>query len=897
MQEQQMTVQDSEVEASASGQHRLPNLGKLYHVPVFSLREMLSDRVPERKFGNLVQDDLVAEADKQLSVTEQDVDGLYENYRYGHSLAFYLFLLPIDLDQPSMESFQSLLDDLAVSDITAPQNNDGADDYEGEMPPGQITLMDEERLNGIREIRFRYLVPHRFLNADEQPDRIFQTRYGFLWLDLKLGYLSILSRDERLNQMLTRALSGCMQAIPLPVRFSKELVDQHFSIEKVRRVSHYDPGTGMRQSISGQALWQSYKDEIVAREQRYVRPSSLYDEEVADGIISGLGITASKGKIYLTRTLPTSLVRLWGLRRLPDLVRDVRELRVEHPEEFTHSTDSINRMRVPAKGKAAIIGIAEGLLQAKRQELSSVELARSAHDIYDALAGKYFDAYVRADCSECTELAELCPHCEGRDFDFDKLGVVCDDCGAALTDADSVTLGCINGHTTTVAYDDAFSIAPNHWLQKRMARIFAEIGQTWREKTDYFYIEGKLLFRMQKGDGGEGDLPKVIQNYINHFWGYGASPLHAGVGDVVVGDGPKPINGNGSGRAYHNFDLRLRGNVDTGYTIEASASDGGSVPPQPLLLPGDPTFGRQLKEILRQAPDEENMKAVGSSLFAALFPSQIVKLWSWAKGNLDNGTGLRLRLRVDSPGLIKMPWELLYEDEYLGLRPRFPIVRYLDLPEPPNPLAVEPPLRVLVAVSQPDGQPLLDVKTELASIQGALAHLSDKVEMIVLHSTRRDQLLSYLREGFHILHFIGHGAANATAGYLVLEDKDKRTDLISASLIGKLVVDSNLRLVVLNACKTSTVGLGSAAGGVAHQLVRAGMPAVIAMQAAISDQTAIAFSREFYGALANGWPVDAAMQEGRRGIVAALGNHWNERMDWAIPTLYMRAPDGQILGM
>ena len=75
-----------------------------------------------------------------------------------------------------------------------------------------------------------------------------QTRYGFLWIDLHIGYLAILSRDERVNHLLTRALASCLKAIPLPVRFAKELVDQHFSIERVKRVSHYDPGTGIRQS-------------------------------------------------------------------------------------------------------------------------------------------------------------------------------------------------------------------------------------------------------------------------------------------------------------------------------------------------------------------------------------------------------------------------------------------------------------------------------------------------------------------------------------------------------------------------------------------------------------------------------------------------------------------------
>jgi hypothetical protein len=73
------------------------------------------------------------------------------------------------------------------------------------------------------------------------------------------------------------------------------------------------------------------------------------------------------------------------------------------------------------------------------------------------------------------------------------------------------------------------------------------------------------------------------------------------------------------------------------------------------------------------------------------------------------------------------------------------------------------------------------------------------------------------------------------------------------------------------------------------------MTAVLAMQMSIAEPSASAFTREFYGALADGWPVEAAVQEGRRSIVAALGNAWHERVDWAIPTLYLRAPDGQIL--
>jgi hypothetical protein len=881
----------SESASGTSGQ-RLPNLQKLYHVPVFALRELLRSRVPGRGFGDMRQADLVDEADRQGVISEIDVDELYENYRYGRSLAFYLYLLPLGLEEPSGEELQAVLDELAAQDHHSLDHEvDAAEDYEGEVPPDQIILLDEEELNGIREIRFRYYVVHRFLNADEQPDQVLQTRYGFLWLDLHLGYLAILSRDERVNHLLTRALSNCLQSIPVPVRFAKDLVDEHFSIEKVRRVSHYDPSTGIRQSISGDGLWEEFEDEILSREQLYVRPSSLYEEEVADGLVTGLGITASKGKIYLTRTLPTSVVRTWGVRRLPDLVRDVKELRASRPEYFGRSTESINRMRVSTAGKAAITEIAEGLLHTKREDLASVDLSQSALDVYAALSGKYFDPYLRIQCGECEELAEMCPHCESRRLDFDGDGVTCGECEATISDEQVVVLRCMNGHTSSVPLAEAFSIAPNHWLQKRMARIFAEIGQSWNDKTDYFHIEDRRLYRLRKGEGHGGQLPGVIQDYLESIWGEGRIFTdRTGLGD----DGRPAAK---VGRTYKNFDLRIRGSAAAGYTVEAAVADGGSVLPLPLNLPRDEEFQHRLEGVLNQITSEEDLRALGQALFSALFPTNIVKLWASAKGSLKDGAGLRLRLHIAPPEFMVVPWELVYEEEYLGLRPRFPVVRYLDLPDPPEPLAVQPPLRVLVAISQPQDVRLLQVDAELDSIERALETLKDKVEMDVLEPASRAELQARLRQGYHVLHFIGHGLFDGKKGYLVLEDSERRSDPMSASLVGKLVADSNLRLVVLNACQTGAAGREGAFSGVAHQLVRAGMPAVVAMQLAIADQAAVAFSREFYGALADGWPVDAAVQEGRRSIMAALGNQWNERIDWAIPTLYMRAPEGVILGM
>ena len=889
---------------------RLPNLEKLHHIPIFVLRELLQSRLPEQTLGHLSQAELVAEAGRLPAISVADIETLYENYRYGRQFSFYLYLLPDGLDSPGVVDIQEALDGLEASDhADMPAEAFAGGDCEAETAPSQLVLLDEERFNGIREIRLRYYVSHCFLNADEEPDRVYQSRYGFLWLDLDLGYLVILSRDERVNDLLTQALGTCLKAFPLRVSFPKELVDKHFSIEKVKKVSHYDPGSGVRQSISGRGLWQSHEQELLNREQSYARPSSLYEEEFANGMTSGLGVTSSKGKIYFTKKLPTSVVRSWGTLRLPDLVRDVKELRASQPGSFYRSIDAIQRMRMRAAGKEAIMGIVEALLQTEREELTSVTVPQSALAIYVALAGKYFSPYLRVQCSQCEETADLCPECESEKLDLREPGVRCKECKASLSDGNFVVLRCLHGHLTTVPRDEVWSIAPNHWFQKRMASIFAEIGRPWSEKDDYFYIEGSTLYRLRRNRVYRAPLPSVVQNYINNFWEPVSGGVHAGTGDQLLGGAESSYDAqgstgqegtldeqNGTGqRVYRSFDLRLRGDMATGYTVEADVPAAGSVSPQPLVFPPDRALQRRLQGILRQTTTAEDMRAVGVTLFDALFPTRVLKLWLQTVGSLEEGLGLRIRLNVGPLELMTLPWELIYEEEYLGLRVRFPLVRYLDLPHPPKPLAVRPPLRVLVAVSQPQDLRPFDAESVVAHIQSALAGMPGEKEVDILRGTRREELLAKLRAGYHILHFVGHGAFEGEDGYMMLEDGEGRADPVSALLLGQLVADSELRLVVLNACETSASGSAITMGGTAQQLLKGGIPAVVAMQQSIADQTAGAFSREFYGALASGWPVDAAVQEGRRGIMTVLGDDWNKQIDWAIPTLYMRAPDGAVL--
>lgn len=514
--------------------NRLSNLSKLYHVPVFAIQELLERHVPDRKFGHLSQSVLISEVDKVDSITEEFIDQLYENYRYGRRLSFYLYLLPEGLSKPDIDTLQTALNDVGMSsEVDISDLGEVDQDYEYDQSPDTVILLDEEVLNDITEFRFRYFVLRRFLNDEEQPDQVLQTRYGFLWLDVKNGHLTILSRDERINRVITKALATCLQAIPLPVRLSKDLINKHFPIEKVKRVSHFDPLKGIRQALSGRGLWENFKSEIETREKQYQRPSSLYDEQIALGVNSGLGITASKGKIYLTRTLPTSLVRAWAKRRLPELINDLKDVKAEKPEIFNRSIEAINRMRLKSIGKAAVNTIIEGLLTTNREDATSAELSQSALGIYQALEGKYLDAVIASICSECEEMANSCMQCEGQNILVDGNQVICKDCKAVISKDGYLSLRCMNGHIHEYSLNDSLILNPNSYFLKRVGAVFGEIGQKWDEDEDYFLIEGYVIHHFKRGSLDKAGLPHQIYKFYTNIERI-EGPVHTGKGDINI---------------------------------------------------------------------------------------------------------------------------------------------------------------------------------------------------------------------------------------------------------------------------------------------------------------------------------------------------------------------------
>jgi len=337
--------------------------------------------------------------------------------------------------------------------------------------------------------------------------------------------------------------------------------------------------------------------------------------------------------------------------------------------------------------------------------------------------------------------------------------------------------------------------------------------------------------------------------------------------------------------------------------VRVLGSPAGETPPTPIPSPLEHQPLREALARLRD-PDAEppTLRELGGHLFETLFPPPVRARLEASLGRVSADQGLCLRLRIDPPELWELPWEYIYDAQqtrdFLALSPRTVLERYVEQPQPAEPLEVSPPLRILVVISSPRDLPPLDAYAERRRIQKALDEVAAQglVDISFLETATRRALQDELRRGYHIMHFIGHGAFRRSWGCLVLEDEEERRRLLDAEALGYLLKDTRVRLVVLNACSTAQIKDGNPFMAVAPALVRARVPAVIAMQFPIPDDTAAVFAQEFYRALSYAvqgeyYPIGVCLAEARKALMADFGIG---EPDWGIPVLYTHAPDGVI---
>ncbi len=348
----------------------------------------------------------------------------------------------------------------------------------------------------------------------------------------------------------------------------------------------------------------------------------------------------------------------------------------------------------------------------------------------------------------------------------------------------------------------------------------------------------------------------------------------------------------------HHADLEIRilALRDDGYPVEITWSGEREFP-----------AGRLSPEVLPWVPGVSPQED-GERLFALLFGDpRLQAAWAEARGQ---SPARRVRLRID-PGaseLATIPWELLREvipgepPRTLAAQPSTPFSRYLAGTWRPGHAVLERPLRLLVAIANPDdlaerGLAPLDAAAERHALEEALAgpdapglevsFLDSPVTLPALEAALR-------RDGPHLLHLIAHGRFSETSGQaaLYLADADNRIALVRDAELAEMLArqGESLRLVFLASCQSATRSPADAFRGLAPRLIAAGVPAVLAMQDRVPIATARTFAGTFYRRLLDHGVVDLAANEARSALLT------HQLPGAAIPVLFLRLRNARLFG-
>lgn len=266
----------------------------------------------------------------------------------------------------------------------------------------------------------------------------------------------------------------------------------------------------------------------------------------------------------------------------------------------------------------------------------------------------------------------------------------------------------------------------------------------------------------------------------------------------------------------------------------------------------------------------------GINLGTAMFGQEAVELLGRAWHRSAGARGVRLVLVVHDRDLSGLPWEMLRVD--LGTGESFPVA--LSLQQQGSIVRHHAPVherdqahsgavgrrpRVVYAsaltVTAPN-LPRLNPR-ERISVESKLHAGVDVPHATVRDPVSAEELRALLSRPCDLFVFSGHGSSPSAgeAGiYVAADPQSTQGVLLSAADLGAWLVQAGVRTAVFAACDTASA---QSSVSLAESVVELGVPTVIAMQAALSDDHAPKFTATIVEKLLAGTIVDLAVRDAR----------------------------------
>jgi tetratricopeptide (TPR) repeat protein len=333
---------------------------------------------------------------------------------------------------------------------------------------------------------------------------------------------------------------------------------------------------------------------------------------------------------------------------------------------------------------------------------------------------------------------------------------------------------------------------------------------------------------------------------------------------------------------------------------------------------------------------ERRLTEIGTELFRSIFEgdADAIRIWNTVGPHLAE---TRVEVVTGLEEAASIPWELLCDPTTtvpVALRVRSFVRAHPHAAAAPDVPEQQETLRVLLVICRPGAEQDVPFRSVASHLVRLSRQARERLQLDVLRPPTYAQLARHLRAAsasglpYHVVHFDGHGtyaddaaaAANGIPllsrprggdhGFLLFEYPSDRMNrqLVDGPALGALLVETDVHVLVLNACRSAHAGIVTAPtpaetdahsrvrayGSLALEVADAGVAGVVAMRYNVYVVTAASFVGELYGALLAGQDLGGAVSAARKQLAAdpqrEIGLDPRPLQDWLVPLAYETTP-------
>lgn len=449
---------------------------------------------------------LVDLAEKSNELTNEDIDEIYDLFRYGLKPGFVLNYIGKSQEIEKQE-LQMLLD----CELNSVQ-------YQEDDQYKNLRLKSIERISvDTLEVSFDYLCKYTYISEEEKPEYVYELKQTFVWINIKEGYLAVKNVANSIMCILKEVFSRVYKTRVTTMRLTKQMINEIFGENKMRKGTFYNPKATDKEAekvtISDVNL--AEKPNVREAFKGYDMTSSSLIEQVGEDTISTLGINCKEGKIYLTKNLSAIEFRSWSLKRIKDIISYMNGANFEDFSCFRvkNVMDDVMWKNYSEAQKKIIEKIIFSIYCAKKHKLESFSLECVSDEIIKT-CNNLFNVRITYVCEQCGEMCVAqCPNCSSSKLVMNKKRqLICSECGEKQEAI--YKLQCDTGHITSFSgVERIVELQPNCELMNKVRDTLCEYFDYELLENEYFYIhDGNLTIIKIENIGqllSKRDLPEL----------------------------------------------------------------------------------------------------------------------------------------------------------------------------------------------------------------------------------------------------------------------------------------------------------------------------------------------------------------------------------------------------